>query len=257
MMTKRRLENKTIFITGTGGGQGRAAAVLFAKEGARIVGCDVKKDGGEETVAMIKAEGGESLFRVVDLGNGNEVKDWFDWGIKEYGQMDVLYNNASACKFAPLEDMSWDEWHFTIRNELDLLYWACHYGFPHMKKNGGSIINTASGSGLMGYDNLGNFAHSATKGGVISLTRQVAAEGAKHNIRCNSISPGFIVTPVTAALMDKPEYREFFQDILNKQMLKRPGKPEDIAYCALYLASDEAAWVTGSNFVIDGGKYAA
>lgn len=248
-----RLAGKVAFITGTGGGQGRAAAVLFAKEGAKVVGCDVKKEGGEETAAMVKAAGGDSIFSVVDLANGDEVKNWFAAGVKQYGQMDILYNNASACLFAPIETMTWEEWQFTIRNELDLLFWACHHAMPHMKQRGGSIINTASMAGIVGFHNLGNFAHAATKGGVLALSRQMAAEGAQYNIRSNSISPGFIETPATMSLYDAPGYKEMFQSLIDKQMIKRRGKPEDIAYCALYLASDESAWVTGANFVIDGG----
>jgi len=245
-----RLKGKTAFITGTGGGQGRAAAIIFAKEGAKVVGCDVKTEGGEETAALIKAAGGDSIFRVVDLGKGDEVKSWFDWGVGHYGQMDILYNNAGACKFAPIEKMTWDEWQFTIHNELDLIYWACHHSFPFLKARGGCIINTASVTGINGNPEFGGFAHAATKGGVISLTRQLAAEGAIHNIRANSISPGAIETPATLPYIDKILSR------LEKQMLKRIGKPEDIAYCALYLASDEASWVTGADFVIDGGRTA-
>lgn len=246
----RRLEGKVAFITGTGGGQGRAAALLFSNEGAKVVGCDLKQEGGEETVEMVKAGGGDSIFRVVDLGEGDQVKEWLDWGVAHYGQIDILYNNASAPKFAPIEEMTWEEWHFTIRNELDLIYWACHYGFPLMKGKGGSIINTASTAGLIGFANLGDFAHAATKGGVIALTRQLAAEGGPYNIRANSISPGLVETPATAPMLQDPQFREA---LVSSHMLKRAGKPEDIAYCALYLASDESGWVTGANFVIDGG----
>ncbi len=248
-----RLKDKVAFITGTGGGQGRAAALLFAKEGAKIVGCDVKKEGGEETAAMIKAAGGDSVFRVVDLGEGDQVKSWFDWGVSQYGAMDILYNNAGLCKFAPIEQMTWEEWQFTIHNELDLIYWACHHAFPLMKARGGSIINTASMAGMIGFPELGNFAHGATKGGVIALTKQLAAEGAVHGIRANSISPGLVATPQTDPLKAHPLY----QSLLDKHMIKRAGTPDDIAYCALYLASDiEAGWVTGANFVIDGGMTA-
>jgi len=251
-----RLKDKVAFITGTGGGQGRAAAILFAKEGAKIVGCDVKKEGGEETAALIQAAGGDSIFQVVDLGQGAEVKTWFDWGIGHYGQMDIIYNNAGACLFAPIEQMRWEEWQFTIRNELDLIYWTSHHGFPLMTARGGCIINTGSTAGMLGFTDLGNFAHATTKGGVIALTRQIAAEGAKYNIRANSISPGLIETPATMPLINDPVYKSVISDLLAKQMLKRIGKPEDIAYCALYLASEEAEWVTGANFVIDGGMSA-
>ena len=252
-----RLKDKVAFITGTGGGQGRAAAILFAKEGAKIVGCDVKKEGGEETAAMIKAAGGDSIFRVVDMAEGDQVKSWFDWGVGQYGQMDILYNNASACQFAPIEQMTWEEWNFTIRNELDLLYWACHYAFPLMKARGGSIINTASIAGMLGFSELGNFAHGATKGGVIALSRQLAAEGAQYKIRSNSITPGTVETPVVVAMLNDPLHADMLNKIIQQHLLKRIGKPEDIAYCALYLASDvESGWVTGANFVIDGGMTA-
>ncbi len=245
-----RLENKVAFNTGTGGGQGRAAAQIFAREGAKVVGCDLKKEGGEETVAMIEAAGGDSAFRAVDLGDGEQVKAWLEWGVAHYGQIDILYNNASAPKFAPIERMTWDEWRFTVRNELDLIYWACHHAFPMMKERGGVIINTASTAGVIGFANLGDFAHAATKGGVIALTRQLAAEGSPYSIRANSISPGLVETPATAAMMQDPQFRDAF---VAQHMVKRAGRPEDIAYCALYLASDEASWVTGANFVIDGG----
>lgn len=246
-----RLEGKVAFITGTGGGQGRAAAILFAKEGARVVGCDLKKEGGEETVELVKAAGGDMISRVVDLADGDQVKSWFDWGVGHYGQMDILYNNASATRYAPIEQMTWDEWEFTIRNELHLIYWACHHAWPHLKARGGSsIINTASGSGMVGIAAIGFFAHAATKGGVIALTRQLAAEGAPHRIRANSISPGLIETPATAQLLQAPEFREGF---LRQVPLGRLGRPEDIVACALYLASDESSFVTGANIPVDGG----
>lgn len=248
-----RLEGKVAFITGTGGGQGRAAALLFAREGARVVGADVKQEGGDETVELVDAAGGDSVFRVVDLAEGDEVKSWLDWGIDRYGQIDILYNNASAPKFAPVEHMTWDEWQFTIRNELDLIYWACHHAFPLLKTRGGAIVNTASTAGLIGFESLGDFAHAATKGGVIALTRQLAAEGAAFGVRANSISPGLVATPATAPMMEAPEFQDTMADLLQKHMIKRAGTADDIAYGALYLASDEASWVTGANLVIDGG----
>ena len=249
-----RLNGKVAFITGTGGGQGRAAAILFAQEGAKVVGCDVKKEGGEETAEIIKAAGGDSIFRVIDLGEGDDVKNWFDWGVARYGQMDILYNNAGARKATPIEHMTWDDWQFTIHNELDLIFWACHHSFPLMKSRGGCVINTASRAGMLGEPTLGNFAHSATKGGVIALTRQLAAEGAKYNIRSNSISPGLIETPATTYILNDPAHKDIVDSLMGRQLLKhRWGQPKDIAYCALYLASDEAEWITGANFVIDGG----
>lgn len=250
-----RLEGKVALITGTAGGQGRAAAELFAREGARVAGCDVKVDEAEETVEMVTAAGGEMVSRQpVDLADGEQVDEWISFAVKEFGGFDILYNNASAPKFNHISEMTWDEWSFTIRNELDLIYWACHLAWPHLvERGGGAIVNTASTAGLIGFPTLGDFAHAATKGGVIALTRQLASEGAEVGIRANSISPGFVLSPATAPMMDDPEFAESMKQILDAHMIKRPGQPEDIAYAALYLASDEASWVTGANFVIDGG----
>lgn len=250
-----RLEGKVALITGTAGGQGRAAAVLFAKEGAKVVGCDIKVDEAAETVEMVTSAGGQMVSRApVDLADGQQVADWIAFGVEEFGGFDILYNNASAPKFNHISQMSWEEWSFTIRNELDLIYWACHHAWPHLvSRGGGAVVNTASTAGLIGFPTLGDFAHAATKGGVIALTRQLASEGASFGIRANSISPGFVESPATIPMMQDPEFAAGMQAILDAHMIKRPGKPEDIAYAALYLASDEASWVTGANFVIDGG----
>lgn len=249
-----RLREKVALITGTGGGQGREAALLFAREGAKVVGCDLKVDGSLETVEMVRAEGGEMVsLQPLDLANGDEVKRWIDFAVETYGGFDILYNNASAPKITPIERMSWDEWHFTIRNELDLIYWACHYAFPHLKARGGVIINTASVAGLKGYSWLGNFAHGAAKGAVIALTRQLALEGAPYGIRANTISPGGIATPALESLLQNPE---LYKTILEGIPMRRVGQPEEVATVALFLASDESSFVTGANIVVDGGATA-
>lgn len=249
-----KLDGKVAFITGTGGGQGRAAAILFAKEGARIIGCDVKVEGAKETVNMVRAAGGEMVsLEPLDLGDGKQVQQWIDFGIKTFGRMDILYNNASAPKFAPIDKLTEEEWHFTVRNELDLIYHACHYAWPYLKSAGkGVIVNTASMSGLVGHsaEILPNFAHAATKGGVIALTRQLAVEGAPHNIRANSISPGVIISPGTEPLLKNPAYLAGWLPIIP---MKRLGEVEEIASVALFLASDDSSYVTGANIVADGG----
>ena len=250
----RRLEGKVALISGTGGGQGRAAALLFAREGAKVVGGDVKTEGARETVEMVKAQGNDMVsLEPLDLSNGEEVKKWIDLAIETYGGFDILFNNASAPKFVPIEAMTWEDWRFTVRNELDLIYWACHLGFPHLKSRGGGvIINTASITGLIGFAGqiMGNFAHAATKGGVVGLTKQLAVEGAPHNIRANSISPGLIATPGTEPVFQSRELTEAFMRVIP---LKRAGRPEEVASVALFLASDEASYITGSNIIVDGG----
>jgi NAD(P)-dependent dehydrogenase (short-subunit alcohol dehydrogenase family) len=247
-----RLEGKVALISGTSSGQGREEAQLFAREGAKIVGSGFTKiEAAKETVEMVKASGGEMVsLQPVDLTDGDQVKRWIDFAVETYGGFDILCNNASNAKFAPIEQMTWEEWHFTIRNELDLIYWACHYAFPHLKaRGGGTIINTASVSGLVG-GLFGSFAHAASKGGVIALTKQLAIEGARHGIRAVCITPGVIETPATELMLQNPKYKEAIE---RQTPLRRVGRPEEIAAVALFLASDEASFITGANIVVDGG----
>lgn len=252
-----RLAGKIALITGTGGGQGRAAAELFAAEGARVVGCDLKVEDGEETVRMVKAKGGDMVSRVVDLGDEAQVSDWIKFAVDSYGDFDILYNNASAVRYGTIDKFSTEDWRWLIRNELDLVYYATKYAHPVLKRRGGgSIINTASAAGVIGSTFGGNifqFAHSMTKGGVIAMSRTWAAEFASAGIRVNSISPGLIETPAFAVFPDKDALKKMIADFMDLQLVRILGQPMDIAYCALYLAADEARFVTGQNFCIDGG----
>ncbi|MBT4513208.1 MAG: SDR family oxidoreductase [Chloroflexi bacterium] len=248
----KRLEGKVALITGTGGGQGREAACLFAREGAKIVGCDLKIEGARETREIVKRENGEMIsLQPLDLADGEAVESWIRLGEETYGGIDILYNNASSPRFAPVEEMTWDEWHFTIRNELDLIYWSCHHAIPLLKsRGGGAIINTASVNGLIGSPGIGTFAHCAAKGGVIALTKQLAVELAKYGIRANSISPGMIVTPGWDVMGNVENVHENLKRVIP---LRRGGQPHEIAAVALFLASEEASYVTGANIVVDGG----
>jgi len=254
---KGRLEGKVAVITGTAGGQGRAAAEMFAAQGAKIVGCDMKSDESEETVRRVIDAGGEMVSRIVDLGDEDEVKSWIDFAVETYGDFDILYNNASAVRYGKIDEFSTEDWHWLVRNELDLVYYAIKHAFPIMKRRGGgSIINTASAAGVIGSTFAGHihqFAHSMTKGGVIAMTRTLAAEFAPAKIRVNSISPGLIETPAFAVFPDKDVLKQMIDDIMKLQLMDVLGQPEDIAYCATYLASDESRFVAGQNFCIDGG----
>lgn len=248
-----RLRDKIAFITGTGSGQGRAAALLFAAEGALVVGCDIDGAANQQTAELVRARGGRMIASApVDLANPAAAKQWIDEGMKQAGGLDILYNNAAAARFAPIATMSAADWSFTLRNELDLVFNAVQAAWPHLTVRGGAIINIASTVAFRGNSLLGTGAHSAAKGGVISLTIQMAAEGAPHRIRVNCISPGIVRTPATAQVLEAMEDK-----IVASIPLRRAGEPEDIAYGALYLASDEARWVTGTNLIIDGGTSAA
>ncbi len=248
-----RLENKVALITGTGGGQGRAAAVLFAREGAKIVGCDLKARDNQETVHMVIEAGGEMVsLEPIDLADAAQVERLVKLTAKTYGRLNVLYNNASAARFAPMMEMTWEDWEFTIRNELHLIFLMTKAALPLIvQSGGGSIINTASVSGMQA--SHANFAHAAAKGGVIALSRQLSLELAPNGIRVNAISPGAIETPGTKSLFGDPQIYEM---LLKTIPMGRVGRPEEVARVALFLASDDSSYVTGTTIVVDGGKLA-
>jgi meso-butanediol dehydrogenase/(S,S)-butanediol dehydrogenase/diacetyl reductase len=249
-----RLEGKVALITGTGGGQGRVAALRFAAEGATVVGCDFNAAAHEETAGLMRAKGftlhgkGE-----VDLGDHLQAKAWVDAAAAEHGRIDILYNNASAARFGPVAEFSIEDWHYTIRNEIDLLFYTTKYAWQHLAVQGGVIINVSSTAAWGGSKVAGIAAHAAAKGAVVSFTRQLAVEGAAVGIRAVSLSPGFVATPGTRAFLDDPKARAA---LLDGVLMDRPGEPEEVVAMALFVASSEASFITGSDFVIDGGLLA-
>jgi len=249
-----RLAGKTVLITGSGSGQGREAAILFAKEGAQVVVTDISQDAINGTLKQIADGGGQAVGKTMDVSDSTQVQQAIKLAVDRFGKLDILYNNAGVWlrtedgPIAKLEDRIWD---LTINTNLRGMYHCCKYAIPKMiRSGGGSIVNTASVAGLMG---TYSSAYSASKGGMIALSRTIATTYAKQNIRSNVICPGYVDTPMSKGIADNPKV---LQGYIEATPLQRGGKPIDTAYMALYLASDEASFVTGGVFVVDGGVYA-
>jgi len=250
-----RLDGKVALISGTGSGQGRAAALLFAREGASVVGCDILPEGSEETDRLAREEGLDvRSIAPIDLTDRGQVARWVDFAVGVHGGVDILYNNASRPRYGSVGEMSDADWHFTIDHEVHLLWYSCQAAWPHLiARGGGAIVSTASIAGLIGAPSMPMAAHSAAKGAVVAVSRQLAAEGAEFYIRSNTICPGVINSPPVQRIREEMGEAAPFMPLIRNTFNGAPGESEDIAYAALYLASDEARWVTGANLVVDGG----
>jgi len=250
-----RLEHKVALITGAGNGMGRVAAALFADEGARVVVADHDADLGQETVAMIAGDG-ESAFVRVDVSDAAQVEAMVAFTMERYGRLDVLYNNAGifpADDGAPTttSETTWDR---VMDVNLKGVWLGCKFGIPALlASGGGSIINVASFVALMGAA-TSQVAYTASKGGVLSMTREIAVEYARQGIRANALCPGPIATPMLEELLSDPERRH--RRLVHIPM-GRLGQPEELAKAALFLASDDSSFMTGSALVVDGGITAA
>jgi NAD(P)-dependent dehydrogenase (short-subunit alcohol dehydrogenase family) len=247
-----RLQDKVVVVTGAGGGMGRIAAEVFAREGARIAVADVSEDGGEETVRHIKDRGGEAVFVQANVAHEGDVRRLMDRTAERYGAIHVLYNNAGVMpdEDASVTEMTEHSWSVVMDINLKGAALCCKHAIPHMiAAGGGSIINIASFVALLGCT-VPQDVYTMSKGGLIALTKSLAVQFARKGVRANAICPGPIETPMLRQLWTSEEARNLR---LNRIPLGRFGNAEDIVYLGLYLASDESSWTTGAVMVVDGG----
>lgn len=255
-MSSGRLAGKIAVVTGIGAGIGRGIALEFARQGATVVGCDINAATAEATIEAARAEGHAiSSVHPCDLTREADVARLVEAAAR-HERIDVLVNAAAiAPHMAPVRSMQFrEQWAATIAGEIDVVFLPCRLAWPWLEASGrASIINFASVNAFRGSTNFGMAAHCAGKGAVLAFTRQLAVEGGPR-IRANTIAPGMVVTPATSSAnaTDGP----IRDTILARMPMKRLGTPQDIAWCAVYLASDESSWVTGANFPVDGGVMA-
>lgn len=246
-----RLDGKIAVITGAAAGIGKASSAMFAREGATVVMADVKTDLGEAAASAIRDGGGKAEFVTTDVANEDAVRALIDGTVERHGRIDVLYNNAGGAtpKDGKVTEMPLDEFWRTISVDLFGPFLGCRFAIPHMERNGGgSIINTTSIRALTG--TAGADAYSAAKGGVIALTKALAMQWHTAGIRVNAIGPGMVLTERVAAMLD-PETNP-----IAIKSLMGPMQPDDIAYLALYLASDESRKITGAIYPAESGASA-
>ena len=247
-----RLENKVVLISGGARGMGAAEAKLFAGEGAKVVIGDVLEDEGRRTEAEVGESGGECLFVRLDVTSESDWREAVAATVERFGKLDVLVNNAAINRTEKVEETSAELWDQVMAVNAKSVFLGTKYAIPEMRRaGGGSIINISSALGLVGGPT--SAAYGASKGAVRLFTKATAIQYAGEGIRANSVHPGTIETQMTAPLLATEAY---LASRLERTPLARIGRPEDVAYGVLYLASDESSFVTGSELVIDGGRTA-
>jgi NAD(P)-dependent dehydrogenase (short-subunit alcohol dehydrogenase family) len=250
-----RLPDKVTVITGAASGIGRGSALVFGREGARVVVSDIQAEAGRETAATIRAAGGTAMFVRCDVTSPDQVRELFAETVATWGRVDVVFANAGVGGFATrLVDISEERWRRLLEVNLTGPFLCMKYGIPRMiESGGGSIILTASIGGLAAFP--GSAAYSAAKGGIVAMARTAAIEYAADGVRVNAICPGYIETPLSGRFSGD-DRSAFWAKLASDTPLGRMGLPEDIARVALFLASDESAYVTGIAIPVDGGVVA-
>jgi len=252
-----RLENDVCVVTGAAGGIGRASAVLFAREGARVVATDVDEEGGQETLAQIESFApGNAVFSRADVSKASECKAMIEKAEKEFGKLTVLFNNAGIMhpKDGDSQEVEDDIWDLTMNINVKGVFYGCKYGIPAMQRSGrGSIINTASFVASVGAA-TSQLAYTSSKGAVLAMTRELAVIHARQNIRVNNLCPGPLNTPLLQSFLDTEAKR---QKRLVHVPMGRFGESFEMANAALFLASKESSYVTGASLQCDGGITAA
>ncbi|MFW6448065.1 MAG: SDR family NAD(P)-dependent oxidoreductase [Halobacteriota archaeon] len=237
------LDGSVAIVTGGAMGIGRAIAEAFVDAGADVVIADLDEEAGAEVADAIGAR-----FERCDVSEYDEVASVVESTVDRFGHLDVVVNNAGIGSETSVEDMPLEEWERVMRVNLDGVMHGTKAAMPHLRETDGSIINMGSIYGLVG--GKGAAAYSAAKGGVVNFTQQVAIDYATEGVRVNCICPGFIETPLTADLLEDERFYEYLKQ---QTPMNRPGKPEEVASMAVYLASDEASYITGANIPVDGG----
>ncbi len=246
-----KLDGKVSIITGGSSGIGRGTALLFAEEGSKIVVADINVRGGEETVALIGKSGGDALFIHTDVSRSSQIQDMVQGTIDHYGRLDLLINVAGRqVETPPLVDVTEEEWDLVMDINVKGIFLTCKYAIPHMlQRGGGAIVNVASSVVLRG--SSFSLPYSVSKAGVVQLTKTVSSQYAACGIRSNCVVPGLIDTPGSQAVEGAAG---IFDEAVSGIPVGRAGQPDDVAKLMLYLASDDAAFVSGSAYIIDGGR---
>ncbi|HYP20415.1 MAG TPA: SDR family oxidoreductase [Chloroflexia bacterium] len=248
-----KLKDRVAVITGAGSGIGQAMALLFAREGARILAADINAEAAQATADAVVAEGGTCRSFAVDVVQPEQVRAMIEQAVSAYGRIDILCNNAGIGSTTSVVECEPEDWDRVMAVNVKSVYLGCKYAVPHMLAQGsGVIVNTASVAGMVGL--VKRASYSASKGAVIALTRQVAIEYVEQGIRVNCLCPGTVDSPWVGRLLDQADDPAAArQALVARQPIGRLGNPEEIAAAALYLASDDAAFITGTGLVIDGG----